>query len=241
MCRYVCGLLPPARQAHLRSAGSLGYDAFEELVALGDVPAYVVVTRDQESYCFKGGMIRDKDGSGVLREVVERHVMNAPVRLSMRYRREPLPDYSFQDHARFPITLSHHALSRRGIISPISCKAIGWKTLCWQWIRYDCSSCSDGGKRGSLPHGLLSELPNVRSADFCGGDDLVRLPGGLLSLCPRLACVITKSWANVTTIESCVLTQNPLLKYLDLSPLENVTFIGDCFLSGCSGLEFVNL
>ena len=237
MCRYVCELLPPARQAHLRSAGSLGYDAFEELVALGDVPAYVEVVAGE------GGDAR----LGAL--------MNAPIRgvkKPMRRRRK-IPE-------EYVIVFWEGAMRRRDIRQP------SWSHLPWKSIRYHLDpdhpqgSCFTrdfmSGSKAALiepvyegaealaatPIGFLSQCLNLEHAGLTLFKNVRVIHPSFMLGCGSLTelKVDLSPFSNVHTVRSAVL-YGLSIATIDLVPLRNVTSIGDSFLGNNLKLTSIDL
>ena len=234
MCRYVCELLPPTRQAHLRSAGSLGYDAFEELVALGDVPAYVEVVADE------GGDAR----LGAL--------MNVPIRgvkKPMRRRRKIPKEYV--------IVFWEKAMRRRGIPEP------NWPHLPWTSIRFNhdsgASPSADGHRTPT--DWLVMWGSSATYIELRGLDALEETPSGMLENC-NAAEVDMSSFRDVRVIGDwfmrCANTsvdffpfsqvhtiKNAFLQVyqphsIDFWPFRNVVTIGDFFLTNTM-LESIDL
>ena len=236
MCRYVCGLLPPARQAHLRSAGSLGYDAFEELVALGDVPAYVEVVAGEGGDARLGALI------------------NAPIRgvEKPQYRKKKIP-------AEYVVVFWEGAMRRRDIPEP------DWSRLPWTSIRYHCDPQALRGLCLPEDFKIMHRSCATFIELVCNGVEAMKsTPPGYLSYCAKLqdvdlswfknVSVIEDSFmvktgvkvdlsplSNVHTIKDSMLMNNLQAVSIDLTPLRNVTSIGHNFLACCYKLTSIDL
>lgn len=226
MCRHVSELLPPTRQAHLRSAGTVGYDAFEELVVLGDVPAYVEVT--------EGGDAR----LGAL--------MNAPIRgVKKPFRpRKKIPH-------EYVIVFWEKAMRRRSIIQP-NWSHLPWVSIRYHYdvhadrthpiqhpmYPFDCSVMNG------------SRATNIEMSGF---DTALETPTNFLCNCPNLKVANLSNLSSVQVINTLfmqkanvqvdlsslhnvhIIRTSMMQQYfhdsIDLSPLRNVVTIGDCFMS----------
>ena len=103
------------------------------------------------------------------------------------------------------------------------------------WIKVQQVNIAALDRSTSIPDGFLANLDNLTSVNLTGLANIKTIGKNFLSNCPQLPLLDLTMIQSLTSIGNNFLSNNTSLSELHLTE-KNVTSIGDCFLSGCSGL-----